>query len=124
MEDRAPYHTAAPAGPRNLAAPLTAWLRTQGFTATEYQTLATFASVAAHWVGSRGECFQFYYCWLVGPVAAEATCQLQVRYPGQALVEPLFGAQRVHRLRDAKVLLLGNLRYANARLLATLPHHS
>lgn len=106
MEERASYH------PRNLAAPLAAWLRTQGFTATEYGT-----TVAAHWVGSRGEHFQLDYTWVGGPLA-EATCCLRVLYVGTSLFETLFTAQRVRRLKEARLLLLGNVRYANARRLA------
>jgi hypothetical protein len=119
MEDRAPYHTLAPKAPRNLAAPLAEWLRTQGFTVTErhYDTMTT---VAATWTGVRGDCFELAYLWSAGRCAA-ATTQLQVRWPGQP-VENLFGAQRVRRLREVRLLLTGNVRYANARLLATLPH--
>lgn len=115
MEARAPYHTLpASKGPRNLAAPLAAWLRTQGFTATEYYQGTT---VAAHWVGSRGEHFQLDYTWVNGPVP-DATCRLRVLYAGSSLFETLFSAQRVRRLKEARLLLLGNVRYANARLLA------
>jgi len=46
---------------------------------------------------------------------------LQARWPGRELENP-FGAQQVRRLRDVRLLLLGNVRYANARTLATLPH--
>ena len=114
MEDQAPYHTLAPKGPRNLAAPLAAWLRTLGFTASEYYQGTV---VAAHWVGPRGEHFQLDYTWQAGPVP-DATCRLRVLYPGQSLFEALFTAQRVRRLKDVRVLLLGNVRFANARLLA------
>jgi len=119
MEDRAPYHTSAPKAPRNLAAPLAEWLRSQGFTVTErhYDTMAT---VAATWTGLRGDCFELGYVWSSGR-CANATIQLQVRWPSRE-AENLFGSQRVRRLRDVRLLLLGNVRYANARLLATLPH--
>jgi hypothetical protein len=40
-----------------------------------------------------------------------------VAYPGQTQTEMLIAAQQVRRLRDLHLLLLGNLRYANARLL-------
>ncbi|WP_310397302.1 hypothetical protein [Hymenobacter sp.] len=103
----------APArGPRNLAAPLAAWLRTLGFTATEYGT-----TVAAHWVGAGGEHFQFDYAWAGGPTPA-ATCRLRVLYTGQHLFDTCFTAQKIRRLKEARLLLLGNVRYANARLLA------
>jgi len=116
MEDRAPYHTAAPQGPRNLAAPLAAWLREQGFTATEHLR-ATLATVAAHWVAVGGERFELSYTWALGP-APDATCTLRVLYPSSVWVETLFTAQRVRRLKDVRLLLTGNVRYHNARLLA------
>ena len=87
MEAPAPYHT-APKGPRDLSVPLAAWLRVQGFTATEQ--------------------------------ARSATCWLRVHYPGQPQAETLFTGQHVRRLREERQLLLGNVRYANARTLAKL----
>lgn len=117
MENRAPYAmpAAAPRGPRNLTVPLAAWLRTLGFTATE-QPYATLSTVAAHWLGPRGERIEFSYIRQAGPVP-DATCQLQVCWPGQPPAK-LFGAQRVRRLKDVRLLLLGNVHYHNARLLA------
>lgn len=115
MEARAPY--GGPKGPRNLAAPLAAWLRTQGFTAHE-QLLPIYAAVAAHWVGPAGEYFLLEYEWVAGPVAG-ATCRLRVLYPGQPQFEPLVSSQKVHRLKEARLLLLNCVRYANARLLAS-----
>ena len=118
MEDRAPYQTQpAPQGPRNLAAPLAAWLRKQGFTAAEYHG----TTVVAHWTGSRGERFQLDYDW-VGGESPDATCRLRVRHAGQSLYDILFTAQKVRRLEDARRLLTGNVCYYNARLLAQLPH--
>jgi hypothetical protein len=117
MENRAPYAPALKA-PRNLAAPLAEWLRTQGFTATE-QHHDTLATVAAHWLGPVGECYDFTYTWAAGPVP-EATCQLRVSWLGLSM--SLFTAQRARRLRDVRLLLLGNVRYANARTLTTLTH--
>jgi hypothetical protein len=118
MEDRAPYHTPAPKVPRNLAAPLVEWLRTQGFAVTERQADGQ-ATVAAVWFGPRQEIFELGYIWLAR--YASATLQLQARWPGQPN-ENLFGSQQVRRLRDVRLLVLGNMRYANARLLATMPH--
>ncbi|MVN77718.1 hypothetical protein GO988_15400 [Hymenobacter sp. HMF4947] len=118
MEARAPYHTPAPNALRNLAQPIAAWLRTQGFTATEHHQ---YTVLVAHWTGSRGEHFQFTYDWVAG-TSPDATCRLQVYQPGEARYDVLFTAQRVRRLRDVRRLLLGNVRYANARTLATLPH--
>jgi hypothetical protein len=105
-----------PRGIRNLAVPLAAWLRTQGFTAHE-QLLPIYAAVAAHWVGPAGEYFLLEYEWVAGPVAA-ATCRFRVLYAGQVQFEPLFASQKVHRLKEARLLLLHCVRYANARLLA------
>ena len=56
---------------------------------------------------------------MAGPVPS-ATCWLSVHYPGQLQPESLFSAQHVRRLKEARQLLLGNVRYANARLLAHL----
>lgn len=120
MEDRATYHTEAPRGPRNLTRFLAEWLRTQGFTATEVEKPA-FATVNAHWLGSQGERFELDYTWATGPVP-ESTCRLRVRYAGQLTPEILFTAQAVRRLKDVRLLLLGNRRYDAARLLAMLPH--
>lgn len=118
MEARAPYHTVAPKLPRNLAEPIAAWLREQGFIVTERQYDGQ-ATVAAIWFGPRGEVFELGYVWVAR--YASATLQLQARWPGQPN-ENLFGSQQVRRLREVRLLLLGNVRYANARLLATLPH--
>jgi hypothetical protein len=118
MESRAPYHAEAPKGPRNLTAPLAAWLRTQGFTVTE-QTQPQCAVVGAHWLGQLGERFQLTYFWQCGPLP-DATCWLEVRYPGQAHAEVLFTPQHVRRLRDARLLLTNCVRYHNARLLARI----
>jgi hypothetical protein len=114
MEAPAPYATPAPKGPRNLAAPIAAWLRAQCFTATERQ-YDTMATVGATWLGPRGESFELGYIWV--PRYASASLQLQVRWPSQP-GQNLFGPQQVRRLRDVRLLLLGNVRYANARLLA------
>jgi len=119
MEERAPYHLPASKGPRNLAAPLAAWLREQGFTVTERQH-ETMATVAATWLGPRGDRYELGYIWSSGP-HARATMQLQVRWP-RCEAENLFGSQHVRHLLEARLLLLGNVRYANARTLATLPH--
>lgn len=124
MEGRAPYQLpSAPRGPRNLAVPLAAWLRTQGFTATE-RAQPRFATVEAHWLGPAGERFELTYTWATGPVP-EATCRLRVLYAGQAQFETLFTPQQVRRLQEARLLLLRCVRYANARLLAApTPAHS
>jgi hypothetical protein len=113
-----PLHQAqqAPRRARNLAAPLAGWLRTQGFTAYE-QLLPVYAAVAAHWIGPAGEYFLLEYEWVAGPVPA-ATCRLRVLYASQAQFEPLFASQKVHRLKEVRLLLLNCVRYANARLMA------
>jgi len=115
MEARAPYHTAAPQGLRNIAAPLAAWLRGLGFTATEYHQGTTRV---AHWAGSRGERFQYDYDWVAGP-SPDATCRLRVLHAGKARYETLFTAQRVRRLKEVRLLLTGNVCLHNARLLAS-----
>ncbi|MGI4759583.1 MAG: hypothetical protein ACRYF0_02665 [Janthinobacterium lividum] len=114
MEARAPY--GEPQGPRNLAAPLATWLRQQGFVATE-QLLDTLATVRAHWVAVGGERFELTYTWAAGPVP-DATCTLRVLYPNSVWAETLFTAQRVRRLKEARLLVSNCVRLANARLLA------
>lgn len=119
MEAPAPYTTAAPKGPRNLTAPIAAWLRTQGFTVTE-QLDDEQATLTALWTGPRGERFGLSYLW--APQYGGTTLGLQVGYPRHTQTEILITAQQVRRLRDVRLLLLGNVRYANARLLAQSPH--
>jgi hypothetical protein len=119
MEAQAPYQTpAALKGPRNLAAPIAAWLREQGFVVEERQYDGV-ATVAAIWIDSRGEQFQLCYIWTAR--YASATLQLEAYRLGRA-TQNLFGPQQVRHLREVRLLLLGNVRYANARLLLTLPH--
>lgn len=117
MEKRAPYQTATPQGPRNLAQGLGEWLRTQGFSASE-QRQPTFCLLTAHWLSSRFERFELTYTWRGGPTP-DATCQLRVlSHQGGPQEEVLFTAQRVRRLKEVRLLLLGNVRYHNTRLLA------
>ncbi len=117
MEKRAPYHTAAPKGPRNLAQPLGEWLRAQGFSVL-LQELSAYALLTAHWISPRFERFELTYTWQAGP-SPDATCQLRaLSHQLGPQVEVLFTAQRVRRLKDMRLLLLGNVRYHNARLLA------
>jgi hypothetical protein len=117
MEAPAPYQTTLQ-GPRDLSAQLAFWLRTQAFTALE-QVRPGSSGLVAHWLGPQGERFQFDYAWVSGPVPS-ATCWLTVHYPGQLQPESLFSAQNVRRLQDARQLLTGCVRYANARTLARL----
>lgn len=119
MEDRAPYHTPAPKGPRNLASQVAASLRELGFTATEH-THPGAVTVLAYWLGPQQERFELTYAWQSGP-APSATAWLTVRYPGQPQAEALVAPQHIRRLREARQLLLSNVRFANARTLATLP---
>jgi hypothetical protein len=118
MEDRASYHPSAPAGPRNLARFIAQWLRTQGFTATEVEK-PNLATVSAHWTGVQGERFELDYTWATGPFP-EGNCRLRVRYAGQLTPKILFTAQAVRRLKEVRLLLLGNRRYDAARLLARI----
>jgi hypothetical protein len=110
MEERAPC---------NLAQPITTWLREQSFTVTkqQYKGLAT---VGAIWVSPQGDQFELAYIWVAR--YASATLQLQVRQVGQP-ADKLFGAQQVRRLRDVRLLLTGNVCYANVRLLAAPTPH-
>ncbi|GAB3638642.1 hypothetical protein GCM10027422_42320 [Hymenobacter arcticus] len=117
MEARAPYQSAAPKGPRNLTQGLGEWLRAQGFSASE-QRQPTFCLLTAHWTSPRFERFELTYSWKVGP-NPDANCQLRVlSHQLGPQVEVLFTSQRVRRLKEVRLLLLGNVRYHNARLLA------
>jgi hypothetical protein len=120
MEDRAPYHTPAPKGPRNLAPQVAASLRKLGFAATEH-THPGAVTVLAYWLGPQQERFELTYAWQSGP-APSATAWLTVRYPGQPQAEALVAPQHIRRLREVRQLLTSNVRFANARTLATLPH--
>ncbi|HEX8659201.1 MAG TPA: hypothetical protein VF690_16800 [Hymenobacter sp.] len=105
-------------GDRDLSAPLAAWLRTQGFTAQE-EAQPGMATMAAHWINLQLDRFELAYVWQRAPAGhAVATCRLQVLYAHEWDFTTLFTAQRVHRLRDVRALLLGNVRYANARQVA------
>lgn len=118
MEERAPYQPAAPQGPRNLVQGLGEWLRAQGFSASE-QRQPTFCLLTAHWISPRFERFELTYAWQAGP-APEATVRLRVlSHQLGPQEEVLFTAQRVRRLKEVRLLLLGNVRYHNARLLAS-----
>ncbi|MDB5268022.1 MAG: hypothetical protein JWP58_1062 [Hymenobacter sp.] len=117
MEDQAPNQP-APRGDRDLSVPLATWLRTQGFTALE-RAQADFVTVAASWHSPRHDRFELDYTWQRTPAGhAEATCRLRVCYAAEWDFTTLFTAQRVRRLSEARLLLLGNVRYANARTLA------
>jgi hypothetical protein len=118
MEAPAPYGT--PRGDRDLSAPLAAWLRTQDWTAQE-RALPDLVTVTATWTSPRLDRFELAYTWQRMPAGhTEATCRLRVMYAAEWDFTTLFTAQRVHRLKEARLLLLGNVRYANARLLAAL----
>ena len=117
MEARASYHTEAPKGPRNLAQPLGEWLQSQGFS-TQLQTLPNYVVLTAQWISVRFERFELTYTWQAGP-APDATLQLRtLSHQLGPQVEVLFTAQRVRRLKEVRLLLLGNVRYHNARLLS------
>jgi hypothetical protein len=118
MEARAPYQSAAPQGPRNLATGLGEWLRAQGFS-VQVQESPTYVVLTAQWISLRFERFELTYTWAAGP-APEATVRLRVLYHALGPQEEvLFTAQRVRRLKEVRLLLTGNVRYHNARLLAS-----
>lgn len=110
MEARAPYHTAAPSGPRNLAVHIATWLREQGFTALEADH-GILATVEAHWVSPEGHRFDYYYQW--SPL--KAIVSLTLCYPGERLPLDLIRGQHVGRLREARRLLLDDARFRAVR---------
>lgn len=112
MEARAPYH-AAPSGPRNLTAPVAAWLRELGFTATEADH-GPIATVEAHWQSPEGLRFYLDYQWS----ALKATVSLALYYPGERNPLDLIRSQHVGRLREVRRLLHGDARFRAAWLAA------
>lgn len=109
MEARAPYHTAAPSGPRNLAAALAAWLRGLGFTATE-ATHGPLTVVEANWQSPEGLRFYLEYQWS----ALRATAALVVYQPGERYPLDLVKEQHVGRLREVRQLLHNDVCFRTA----------
>lgn len=103
-------------GPRNLAPYIGEWLRKIGFTATE-QVLPGVTILAAHWDAPGRTRFYLEYTHSSGTLA-DATCCLWVRKPSGGL-SVLFKNQQVHRLKQLRELLLGNVRYKEARAAAS-----
>ena len=113
MEARAPYHAAAPSGPRNLTVHVAAWLRGLGFTALEADH-GTIATVEAHWQSPEGHRFDYYYQWSM----LKAIVSLTLYYPGERNPLDLIRGQHVGRLREARRLLLDDERFRSVWLAA------
>lgn len=110
MEARAPYHAAAPSGPRNLTVHVAAWLREQGFTALEADH-GPLATVEAHWLSPAGHRFDYCYQWS----QLKAIVSLTLYYPGERQPLDLVRGQHVGRLREARRLLLDDARFRAVR---------
>jgi len=113
MEARAPYHAAAPNGPRNLAAAIAAWLRGLGFATTE-ATYGPLAVVEANWQSPEGLRFYLEYHWS----ALRATVALVVYQPGERYPLDLVKEQYVGRLREVRHLLHNDVCFRAAWQLA------
>jgi hypothetical protein len=113
MEERAPYHTPAPRGPRNLVPHVAQWLRGLDFTALEADHGA-IATVQAHWDSPEGHRFYFYYEWS----ALKALVSLSLTCAGECLPLDLIKGQHVGHLREARRLLHDDERFRAAWLAA------
>jgi hypothetical protein len=114
-------------GPRDLAPSVGRWLRQLGFTVWEQPT-PSLSLVTATWMGLTGEQFSFQYAHhhpAAGPVAW-AACSMGCRPPGAREPQVCFANTQVRRLREVRLLVLGNDRFAAARqrLLAAQPASS
>ena len=113
MEDRAPYgQPAPPPGPRNLTVPLAGWLRRMGFLVQEQGGVVPTA-LQATWRAPDELLYQVSYAFEphVGGIfqLLAHTDNLVVVHRG------LVHKANVHRLREARFLLLSNIFYATAR---------
>ncbi len=119
MEARAPYGSpAAPPvpGPRNLAPPVAALLRTLGFQVWEQATpTPSLSLVSGTWTGLTGEQFHFQYAHH-HPAGAEAwaACSMGVLALGARLPAVCFASTQVRRLKDVRLLVAGNDLFAAA----------
>ena len=128
MEAPAPYGLpAAPAvpGPRDLGPYVAELLRQLGFQVWEQPSpTPSLSLVTGTWTGLTGEQFSFQYAHHhppQGPVSW-AACSMGVLPAGGREPQVCFASTQVRRLKEVRLLLTGNVRYANARTLATLPH--
>ncbi|GAB2954614.1 hypothetical protein GCM10027048_20110 [Hymenobacter coalescens] len=108
----------APYGPRDLGPHVAQLLRQLGFRVWEQPTpVPSLSLVTGTWTGLTGEQFSFQYAHHHppgGPVAW-AACNMGVLPPGAQAPTVCFANTQVRRLKDVRLLLLGNDQFAAAR---------
>lgn len=123
MEARAPYDSPAVPGPRDLGPHIAQWLRSLGFAVFEQPSpTPSISLVTGTWTGVTGEQFHFQYAHHhpeAGPVAW-AGCSMGVLRPGRRVPTVCFATTQVRRLKEVRLLVLGNDQFdaARARLAA------
>jgi hypothetical protein len=103
-------------GPRDLGPSVATLLRELGFTVWE-QATASLTLVTGTWTGLTGEQFSFQYAHhhpAAGPLCW-AACNMGALWPGTSTPAVCFASTQVRRLREVRLLLLGNHRFAQAR---------
>ncbi|MBO3270780.1 hypothetical protein [Hymenobacter defluvii] len=105
-------------GPRDLGPSVGKLLRKLGFQVWEQPTsVPSLSLVTGTWTGLTGEQFSFQYAHhhpAGGPVAW-AACSMGVLAPGAHQPAVCFTNTQVRRLREVRLLLLGNDLFAAAR---------
>jgi len=116
MEARAPY--GPPPGPRDLSPHVAQWLREAGFQVWEQATpTPSLSLVTGTWTGLTGEQFSFQYAHHhppAGPVSW-AACSMGVLPPGAREPQVCFASTQVRRLKEVRLLVLGNDQFDAAR---------
>ncbi|MDU0372113.1 hypothetical protein ACFPAF_17050 [Hymenobacter endophyticus] len=114
----APTTTVPLPGPRDLGPSVGQLLRRLGFTVWEQPTpTPSLSLVTGTWTGLTGEQFRFQYAHhhpAAGPVAW-AACQMSCLPPGAREPQVCFANTQVRRLREVRLLVLGNDHFAAAR---------
>lgn len=128
MEAPAPYGLPAPMpppGPRDLSPHVAELLRELGFQVWEQATpTPSLSLVTGTWTGLTGEQFSFQYAHHhapAGPVAW-AACSMGVLPPGAREAQVCFAATQVRRLKEVRLLLLGNDVFDAARTRLAAAH--
>jgi hypothetical protein len=103
-------------GPRDLGPVVALLLRELDFTVWE-QATASLTLVTGTWTGRAGEQFSFQYAHhhpVAGPLSW-AACNMGALGPDTTAPDVCFASTQVRRLREVRLLLLGNHRFAQAR---------
>ena len=123
MEARAPY--GPPPGPRDLGPHITQCLRELGFVVIEQPSpTPSISLVTGIWTGLTGEQFHFQYAHhhpQAGPVAW-AGCSMGALAPGTTVPAVCFATTQVRRLKEVRLLLLGNDEFDAARTRLAAAH--